>query len=209
MLDAAIAVVGFDDVPAGDGWLGPNERQAERRYTRPPRLAAWRAGRWAARKALAALHPGEEADAEIVAAPDGAPEVRTRDGSTEASVSISHRAGVAAALAMPAGFAVGCDLELIEPRPAGFAADWFTPDERAVVAAAGHRDRDLLVTLIWSAKETALKVVRRGLRTDPRLVEIAIVGDAFEADVDGIPVRGWWRRDGPFVITAAALEKKR
>lgn len=209
MVDVAFALVGFDEVPEGDGWLGPAERQVARRYTRPPRLAAWRAGRWAARKALAELRPGQESDVEIVAAPDGAPEVRARDGSMPAAVSISHRAGVAAALAAPPGFVAGCDVELVEPRPAGFAADWFTPAERAAVAAAGAEERDVLMTLIWSAKETALKVLRSGLRTDPRRVEVGIVGDKFEANAVGVPVRGWWRRDGPFVITAAAQERKR
>lgn len=209
MPDTSMAVVGFGDVPDGDGWLGPNERTAARRFTFPPRRAAWRAGRWAARLALAGLRRTDGGGIEILAAPDGAPEAIGSDGTVAAAVSISHRGQVAAALAAPTGVAVGCDVELVEPRPDGFGGDWFTPAELAAVGAAPADDRVVLTTVIWSAKETALKVLRRGLRMDPRQAGVEVDGDRFRVTVDGLQIDGWWRRDGPYVITAAALEKKR
>lgn len=203
-----MATIDFDEVPEGDGWLGPREREVQQRYTFAPRRAAWRAGRWAARKALMKLSSADSAAVEIIAAPDGAPEAVFAAGALAASISISHRGRRAAALAAPVGVATGCDVELVEPRTAGFAADWFTAAERAAVSSATPLQRDLMVTLIWSAKETALKVLRQGLRVDPREVAVSVHGDRFEARVGNTLIRGWWIRDGPYVITAAAQEKK-
>ena len=74
-------------------------------------------------------------------------------------------------------------------------------------------DRDAAANLIWSAKESALKVLQIGLRRDTRSVEVAIgAAEAVSTDEDGhgqdgwapLEVRpaeggvlpGWWRRDG-------------
>jgi 4'-phosphopantetheinyl transferase len=196
-------------VPTADDWLGPREREAMDRYAVPRRRAEWRAGRWAARKALATLRDAGATDVEILAGSDGAPEAWSADRRMAVNVSISHRDGFAAAMAAPAGVAAGCDLELVEPREASFAADWFTVAERAAVDEARSEERDQLVTLIWSAKEAVLKVLRKGLRLDTRQVEIAVASGSFEATVNEELISGWWKRDGPLVITAAAQEKKR
>ncbi|MEN9935778.1 MAG: hypothetical protein RLZZ387_2357 [Chloroflexota bacterium] len=134
---------------------------------------------------------------EIRAAPDGAPEVvlaHAADGapevfvgqratqhsalstqhsalSTQYSLSISHSRGRAlCALSVGGGLAVGCDIELVELRSPGFARDYFTEDERALLAGAPAEQRDTLVTTIWSAKEAALKALRLGLTVDTRAV---------------------------------------
>jgi 4'-phosphopantetheinyl transferase len=68
---------------------------------------------------------------------------------------------------------------------------------------------EALANLIWSAKESALKVLRTGLRRDTRSVE---VGFPAEQSVDGwqpLVVRteegrdlpGWWRQYGEFLLT--------
>ena len=69
---------------------------------------------------------------------------------------------------------VGCDLELVEPRSALFVRDYFTAAERERVAAAPAREHDELANLIWCAKESALKVLRTGLRRDTRSVEVEL-----------------------------------
>ena len=71
--------------------------------------------------------------------------------------------------------AVGCDLELVEPRTPGFVADFLTAAEQRLVASRPTGDeRDAAANLIWSAKESALKVLRTGLRRDTRSVEVAL-----------------------------------
>ena len=71
--------------------------------------------------------------------------------------------------------ALGCDLELVEPRSDRFVADYLTAAEQQLVLGAGP-ERDLVANLIWSAKESALKVLRVGLRRDTRSVEVTLDG---------------------------------
>jgi 4'-phosphopantetheinyl transferase len=104
---------------------------------------------------------------------------------------------------------VGCDLEVVEPRSTQFVADWFTPLERDVVYRSG--EPDLYANLVWSAKESALKVLRTGLRRDTRSVEVRLLADERDGwnrmevhSVEGGAFTGWWRRAGAFVFTYAA-----
>jgi 4'-phosphopantetheinyl transferase len=135
---------------------------------------------------------------------------------------LSHREGrVLVALSDDPGAEVGVDLELVEPRSDGFVREWFTPAEVARVEDAPPSERDLLVTVIWSAKEAALKVLGLGLAVDTRGVEIRLEAPAepwspFVAACGpfprigskgpypaGTPVPGGWRREGAFVLTLA------
>jgi len=92
-------------------------------------------------------------------------------------------------------------------------SDFFTAGEAARVAACAPAERDHLITLIWSAKESALKALRLGLREDLRRVEIT-VGDRaaalgapawhpLQVTVPGPRPRlaGWWRTEASFIVT--------
>ena len=108
--------------------------------------------------------------------------------------------------------AVGCDLELVEPRSDAFVRDYLTGPERRLVAAAGS-SHDVAANLVWSAKESALKALRTGLMRDTRSVEVA-VADLGPPELTWLPLRvqaaegevfhGWWLRSGPFLLTACA-----
>jgi 4'-phosphopantetheinyl transferase len=199
------------EVPQGDDWLGPRERAVQGGLRAPRRLADWRLGRWTAKQALAAWGArGAAQDLEILAAPDGAPEVWVRERRLALSLSLSHRAGrslVVVAEAAPGP--IGCDLERIEPRSAAFVRDWLVPAEQAYVAAQETPEgRALAANLCWSAKEAASKVRREGLRLDVRQAVVSVgaaaptPGDwgALRVDWTGAaPVTGWWRHDGGFV----------
>ncbi len=111
---------------------------------------------------------------------------------------------------------MGVDLEIVEPRSDGFVSDFLTPAEQAVVAADPGRDwHDAAANLIWSAKESALKVLRTGLRADTRTVEVVLedptgisagAGQWQRLTVASGARRfpGWWRRDGVFLLTVVA-----
>jgi 4'-phosphopantetheinyl transferase len=206
------------DVPATDDWLAPAERARLAELRAPTRRADWRLGRWTAKRAVAArLASGGSAPAaaavEVRAAPDGAPEVLVGGHPAPLAVSLSHRAGLAVCMVAPAGAALGCDLELVEPRSDAFVADYLTTPERAAVQAAAAADRPLLVALLWSAKESALKALRTGLRLDTRWVAVDPPAPAGHGRWRPLTVRhpatgrvfhGWWRHDGGRVLTMVA-----
>jgi 4'-phosphopantetheinyl transferase len=211
---------GMADVPADDDWLSPREAAWAARMRFPKRRGEFRLGRWTAKKAIA-LYLGRDPSAgalrsiEIDRAAGGAPVPLVEGRPTEAYVTMTDRADQAVCLVGPAGTALGCDLELVEPRSDAFVADYLTPSEQRLVAAAGGGDaRALMANLVWCGKESALKVLRTGLRRDTRSVEVSFPGgESFDGwapmsihTVEGTVFPGWWKRFGAFVLTVAATE---
>jgi len=206
------------DAPVDDAWLSPREGAWVARMRFPKRRSEFRLGRWTAKKALA-LYLGREASAgalrsiEIDRAPDGAPAPLVDGRPADAYVTMTDRADQAVCLVGPSGTALGCDLELVEPRSDAFVADFLTPAEQGLVAVAGAQ-RDLVANLVWCGKESALKVLRTGLRRDTRSVEVSFPeGGTLEGwapmsvrTVEGAVFPGWWQRFGAFVLTVAATE---
>jgi 4'-phosphopantetheinyl transferase len=208
-------------VPPHDSWLTPVEQRAQERFAVPKRRDDWRLGRWTAKHVVAGWlqrhgRPARPDDVAIVARAhdDGFPVVSVPDGPAP-SISITHCDGVAVCIAGRPDAAVGCDLERIGPRPASFAADWFTPAELQFVDAATDERRSEVVTLIWSAKESALKALGQGLRIDTRAVEVQLDehGDhARGAGWQGVSVvtstgrsfSGWWWRTELHVLVFVA-----
>jgi 4'-phosphopantetheinyl transferase len=207
------------DVPGGDDWLGTAERIRESGMRFAKRRADWRLGRWTAKRAVAAClrlsgDAHSLADIEIRAAASGAPEVWVATAPAAVTISLSHRAGVAACAVAGPGVALGCDLEIIEPRSHAFAADYFTAAEQALVAEASAADRPAILALVWSAKESVLKALRLGLRLDTRSVAVHLLsalppggGNGWRpltAGPEGQVFRGWWQRSGPLLRTLVA-----
>jgi len=212
--------LGEDALPPGEEWLAPGEAAslAGLRYTK--RRTEFLLRRLVAKHAVASLigrstDPAALSGIEVHNAPNGAPYVHVDGAPAEVGLSISDRAGWAVCVTTPTRQpAVGCDLELVEPRSQGFVRDFLTPAEQALVASCAEGDeRDAVTNLIWSAKESALKVLRVGLRRDTRTLEVTLAAPGDEgwgaltarAD-DGAVFPGWWRRDGRFLLTFAAEE---
>jgi 4'-phosphopantetheinyl transferase len=206
------------DVPESADWLSAAEsgRLSVLRFAK--RRSEMRLSRWTAKQAIARTldleaDAGTLARIEIRPAPTGAPTVFVGDARAPIAVSLSDRADWAVCVVAPADLGVGCDLELVEPRTDRFVRDWFTPGERDLVFGADPgEERHLLANLVWSAKESALKVLQTGLRRDTRSVEVDVVdveGDRRWARLvvrteEGAAFPGWWRRYGDFVLTFAA-----
>jgi 4'-phosphopantetheinyl transferase len=168
------------DLPAENDWLSAPEALQLRGMRIAKRRADWRLGRWTAKCAVSVYlglpsHPSALADIEIRPAPSGAPEVFLVGQAAAATISLSHRAGAAVCAVAAPGVALGCDLEMIEPRSDAFIADYFTTEEQALVARASAADRPRLLTLLWSGKESALKALGAGLRFDTRCVVVSPV----------------------------------
>jgi len=197
-------------MPEADDWLSAAESAVLAGLRVPARRRDWRMGRWVAKRALSWLLDVDPAHIEIFSAADGAPEPLIHGHPAPAAISISHRDGLAACVATPAGVAPGCDLELIEPRAEVFARDFFTAGEMALVEGRPASEHDLFVTLIWSVKESALKALRQGLRLDTREVEVVLNADdgcdigwrSVRVSYRARTLRGWWRVEGRYVLTA-------
>jgi 4'-phosphopantetheinyl transferase len=214
------------DVPASNHWLGGAEAAVLDGLRFARRRSDWRLGRWTAKRALAAYlgcpaGAGVLQHIEIRASLSGAPEIFVGGEPSPIGISLSHRAGIALCALAPAGQALGCDLELIEPRAAAFVEDYFTAEERASLAGASAGDQPALLALLWSAKESALKALRQGLRLDTRAVIVTLEdrvsfsrcnGCAGREGWQALTVRsrdagvfcGWWERDGELVRTVVA-----
>ena len=199
------------DVPSEDDWLSERERLVLAGLRVQQRRCAWRLGRFTAKAAVAAMLGGQPSEIEIIAGPDGAPEVWIGGAPAAVRVSLSHRSGRALASVWGGG-EIGCDLELIEPRSNAFVSEWLAAPERALVAATAAAERAQLVNLLWAAKEAASKVRREGLRL-AFADAIADVGKTWDGartwqslsvswpGTD--PIAGWWRHEPGWLIAVA------
>ena len=174
------------EVPTNNDWLSSLEASQLNGMSIPKRRTEWRLGRWTAKCALAAClkHSAEQRlfrDIEIRPTSSGAPEVFLAGRRAAFSISLSHRAGLAIAAVASSGIALGCDLELIEQRCDSFAADYFTEEEQLLVRSAATAEQSALVTLLWSAKESALKAIGQGLRLDTRSMMVKVDMDSISA----------------------------
>ena len=213
-------------------FLSGHERQAYAQLAFAKRRREWLLGRWTAKHLLrlseashrrSPLHTiGVHND------PDGAPYLSVAgEGRLSASLSISHRDELAlCAISLPGGaesvVATGADIERIEPRSLAFVRDFFTAQETEQVQLCPPALRDVLVAVIWSTKESALKVLRLGLRADTRQVEVGAASSieagrlkerepcAWQPLPVGSRIPGgsdlvaWWRQHGDYVLTVAA-----
>jgi hypothetical protein len=95
--------------------------------------------------------------------------------------------------------------------------EWFDEREQVSIAAARGVDRhDELTCLLWSVKEASAKVLREGLRLDPRSAAVVLESDEVADELgrrwrrttvrwptEDRVVTGWCRLDGSFVHAIA------
>jgi len=219
------------NVPSEEDWLSAIEADHLHKLRFAKRRADWLLGRWTAKNGVAMfMGIGHDPQAlhtiEIRPDSSGAPKVFLENAPAEAAISLSHRSGVSICAVAPAEVSLGCDLETIEPRGDAFHADYFTPEEQALVTQAPTIPDSLrLETLLWSAKESALKALGEGLRLDTRSV-IVRFPEPSETTVEnrqrvwlqttdwrplqvhygqGVIFHGWWSRSASLLRTVVSL----
>jgi 4'-phosphopantetheinyl transferase len=206
------------DVPVDNDWLSANELERLDRLRFAKRRTDWRLGRWTVKRAIAAClnwpsHSCILARIEVRTTVSGAPEAVVPNLPASFSISLSHSGRAAICAVAPFGVALGCDLEIIESRADAFVEDYFTQHERFLVSGAVPTERPAMVTLLWSAKESALKALHQGLRLDTRSVTVDTklgVPDLSGwsplrvCQVDGTTFYGWWRTSKHMVYTMVA-----
>ncbi len=226
------------DIPAHDNWLSAKDAACLGGFRFAKRREDWRLGRWTAKRALAIYwnlpnDPKTLSEIEIRPAPSGAPQVLLADEPADVAISLSHRSGVAGCAIAKFGAQLGFDLEIAECRSEAFVQDYFATEERDLISQADVADRCQLVALLWSAKESALKALRTGLRMDTRSVIVSPLtqgkdepGDRGERDIscrlpralnswcplhvrcaDGQVFQGWWQHTGSLLRTLVAVPR--
>lgn len=184
------------NVPADTNWLSSVEGAHLSALQIPKRKAEWRLGRWTAKSAVISYLglPSNLIDfaaVEIRASDSGAPEVYWYDKAVPVLISLSHRDGTAVCGIGPRDARFGCDLELVEHRDPVFVSDYFTDEEQQLVQQVPQQCQSRVVTLIWSAKESALKALRTGLRLDTRSVALQINRDLMACALNDGDTMDW------------------
>jgi 4'-phosphopantetheinyl transferase EntD len=183
--------------------LHPDERAAGAALP-IARRGEWAAGRLALRAALA--RAGADADADLPIGIDDRGAPRVPDGFTG---SISHKRGLAIAVAAPlAGEArVGIDLELDAPSRVAIDTRVLTPAERAAIAALDEDARGRAVMLRFAIKEAVYKAVdpfvRRYVGFQEVELELDEVGGARVTSALGRDLDAGWTRWHDCVIAFA------
>jgi len=219
------------DLPEDHDWLSVSEAARADGMRFAKRRTDWLLGRWTAKCAVARYWkyratPRMLASIEIRSAACGAPEVFFAGEAAAVTISLSHRAGRAMCAVAPADVALGCDLEMVEPRSDTFVADYFTAGERALFEAETPEEQPREVTVFWSAKESALKALGVGLRVDTRWVRVSPAGSPapvstlsaphslhnwrpLQVSYDDKLLRGWWQWTHNLVRTLIAAPPPR
>ncbi|MEW6737572.1 MAG: 4'-phosphopantetheinyl transferase superfamily protein [Acidobacteriota bacterium] len=203
------------DLPQDLSWLSNREIDLMNRFRFTKRQNDWLLGRWTAKRAFAYYSADFNSldsykEIEVISNLKGAPELFLSGRSMSVSISISHREEHSICMLVAEATCLGADLELIESRSEQFLQDYFTLKERESVYNAPEAYHKMLVCLLWSAKESALKASQEGLRVDTRSVEVypidfrSISGwQQLEVlDINrGISLKGWWKRKEDLLIT--------
>jgi 4'-phosphopantetheinyl transferase len=210
------------DLPARQDWLTAWESTRFREFRFAKRRADWLLGRWTAKCAIAAnLGSGVSIPIfrQIEIRPDesGAPQAFLDNLPVKMAVSISHRDGRALVAVAPANASMGCDLEIVELRTDAFVRDFFTEEEVTKVQSCHEAEaRQVVVSLIWSGKESALKALHTGLRMDTRSLSVQYAFESVSGTpwkqlrvigLDGKSFEGWWLRSGAWLRTIVTSQR--
>jgi 4'-phosphopantetheinyl transferase len=208
------------DVPEKLEWLSPLERDRLAKFRVPKRRSDWLLGRWTAKWALVRYLDLPDRwnslqNIEVIPAESGAPVAYIAREPANVTISISHRDHVAICAVGTAGIELGCDLEVIEPRTTAFIHDYFTTEEQAFISSKRDEERSFAAALMWSAKESALKALRVGLRADTRSL-LVCVGQTEDHELNWSPLivhlrdardlQGWWQRSDALLRTVVASQ---
>jgi 4'-phosphopantetheinyl transferase len=231
-------------------WLTPAEQARAQGFTIEKRRNDWLLGRLNLKSLLVDVLAGrfgerlEPRHLFVDRLPSGAPCVRLADEAPRVgvhtpgtrlplSVSNSHSHGHALGAAVWRDeaqtadmLAIGADLEWVEERSCGFVRDFLPTAEQRYWRDGRGDERHLRANLVWSSKESVLKVLQRGLAADTYWLTclparepspgapVALVPDdrawhpfAIECDERLAPPEalftGFWREIDGFVATIA------
>ena len=194
--EAAVCATRIEEEPPP---LEPAEEPLVRNAVRA-RRAEFATGRWCARQAMKRLGFPPQA---ILAGP-----LRQPLWPAGLTGSITHHGGICAAAVVPISRleAVGIDLiGVIEaPQSAEVVAKVHEEIRCAEIAAP---DGVHPLALLFSAKESVIKAIstQAGRYVDFTEIPVSLSAGEFKSQFESLKVRGWWRTNRGFIMTAAAL----
>ena len=157
-------VIKTKEVPNAEEFLTGFEMQQYQHFAVEKRAEEWLAGRYATKKLATEFFNLPLKKLQVKNAKNGIP-VLQAEGGNHLTISISHRGDYAAAAISLTGDLIGIDVEKIEPRPQGWAEQYFTKDE--LIA-----DDDAYLTEMWAKKEAVLKLLGLGLTVPTTQIKI-------------------------------------
>ncbi len=169
----ALAAASLDWLDANrETFLHPDEAALVTDRLHARRRHGLLAGRFAAKQALARLHP--EIDPRALAIRPGVLEqpVLSGEGLRNLGVSLSHAGPVALAVAFPEGCPMGIDLEWVRADAVPVLASQMTEAERRMAARLDGSEAEGLMRL-WCLKEALSKALRCGLTVPMDLLAVA------------------------------------
>jgi 4'-phosphopantetheinyl transferase len=204
-----------EDLPEKLNWLHPSEMDVLTSFRFAKRKNDWLLGRWTAKKAVRAFLRNSHTDLSleyirIVSAADGAPEAFWQGDKLPVLISLSHTHRTAMCTIASPGIKLGCDIEKIEDRSELFIKDYFTKQEKSTITSLGKEKLPLWTNMVWSAKESALKALRTGLRIDTRKIDIEFFPGTIENKwyklkgiyyEDQMRFYGYWQYQKDFVLS--------
>lgn len=206
------------DTPGDNDWLSENEKKFLDNLNFLKRRSEWRLGRWttknAVKKFFSDIKELSFSDIEILSKDNGAPQTFIKKDEIAVHLSISHRMGKAVCVLTDTAGPIGCDLEWIEPRSIHFINDYFTTSEINYIEQH-PKQRNLLANLIWSAKESTLKLLQLGLNLDTRHITINNIEYNEDSDWKNLSITvkenkniyGTWKEMNGYIFTIACLSK--
>ncbi|WP_088833760.1 4'-phosphopantetheinyl transferase family protein [Paenibacillus tyrfis] len=186
-------------------FLHPNELAFYEGLQFERRITSYLAGRYAAKRAVAATVQEERLDRIWIDRGILHQPLIVHPAALNLQVSISHCDELGAALVFPEALPMGLDVEQIRPARQAVLAAQMTERERERIGAQPGSEA-LLMTLYWSAKEALSKVLKTGLAVPFEFFEITGLeqqGTAWVAAYSHFPqfrVAGWVVGERVFAI---------
>lgn len=160
-------IIKATEVPNAEEFLTLFEYKQYKHFAVEKRASEWLAGRYAVKKLASEFFNLPFQKMQIKNSKNGEP-ILQAEGGNNLTISISHRGEYAAAAISLTSDLIGIDVEKIEPRPQGWAQEYFAKEE--LIASD-----DAYLTELWAKKEAVLKLLGLGL-TVP-LTQIKIINN--------------------------------
>lgn len=157
-------IIKTTEVPEAETFLTGMEFSQYKHFAVEKRASEWLAGRYAVKKLASEFFNLPFKKMQVKNTPNGMP-VLQADGGNHLTISISHRGDYAAAAISLTGDLIGVDVEKVEPRPEGWAEQYFNKEELIV-------DDGAYLTELWAKKEAVLKLLGVGLTIPTTQIKI-------------------------------------